>query len=45
MGSEDISCIKDLFEFIEADWGYQNKFEEKSINSASNYASSLNKVY
>ncbi|EHU2374131.1 type I-F CRISPR-associated helicase Cas3 [Acinetobacter baumannii] len=28
-GSEDISCIKDLFEFIEADWGYQNKFEEK----------------
>ncbi|WP_110974472.1 type I-F CRISPR-associated helicase Cas3f [Acinetobacter sp. WCHAc060042] len=28
-GSEDVSCISNLFEFIEADWGYQNKFEEK----------------
>ncbi|MBJ8423854.1 type I-F CRISPR-associated helicase Cas3 [Acinetobacter bereziniae] len=26
---ENVSCINDLFEFIEADWGYQNKFDEK----------------
>lgn len=28
-GSEDVSYINNLFELIKADWGYQNKFEEK----------------